>query len=112
MNNKNATLNEQGSASNDQVKFNLDSAGKLVSMLYRFAEGKQYHRFSAETVGDHCLPTTISDLQKRHSIYFNRKTVKVPNRFGGVSPVMLYWLEGDSLIKARLITGLERELDA
>lgn len=108
MDNKNATPKDQGSASNDQEKFNLKEAGKLDSMLYRFAEGKQYHRFSAETVGDHCLPTTISDLQIRHSICFSRKSVKVPNRFGGKSRVSLYWLEGGSLFKARSITGLDR----
>jgi hypothetical protein len=112
MKTKNAILTNQNSASNDQVKFNLNEAGKLESMLYRFAEGKKYHRFSAETVGDHCLPTTISDLQKRHPIYFSRRFMKVPNRFGSETSVMLYWLEGDSLIKARLITGLGKDLAA
>ena len=109
MKTQNAILTNQNSASNDQVKSNLNETGKLASMLYRFAEGKQYHRFSAETVGDHCLPTTISDLQKRYSIYFNRRSVKVPNRFGSKSTVSLYWLEGEFLIKARLVTGIDKE---
>jgi hypothetical protein len=92
------------------VSINLNESGKLDSMLYRFALGEKYHRFTAETVGDHCLPTTISDLQKRHSIYFNRKFIKVPNRFGGKTPVMLYWLQDDSLTKVRLITGIYKEV--
>jgi hypothetical protein len=83
--------------------------GKLKSMFYRFAQGKKYHRFSAELVGDHCLPTTISDLQKKHSIYFERKFIKVPNRFGSKTSVKLYWLQDDSLTKARLITGMDKE---
>jgi hypothetical protein len=51
-------------------------------------------------------------LQKRHPIYFSRRFIKVPNRFGSETSVMLYWLEGDSLIKARLITGLGKDLAA
>lgn len=82
--------------------------GKLNSMLLRFANGNSYHRFSAEGVGDHCLPTTISDLQKRHDIYFERKRVKVKNRFGTFTPVCLYWLSGKSLLKAQQITGLDK----
>lgn len=89
------------------LSLNSDS-GKLDSMLFRFAQGKSYHRFSAELVGDHCLPTTISDLQKRHDIYFERKRVKVKNRFGTFTPVCLYWLSGKSLLKAQQITGLDK----
>lgn len=109
MKRKNAKPTNQNSALNKQPNCNLKENGKLLSMLYRFAEGKQYHRFSAEVVGDHCLPTTISDLQKRHSIYFDRKFIKVPNRFGSKTLVMLYWLQDESLTKARLITGIDKE---
>lgn len=80
--------------------------GKLDSMLKRFASGERHHRFSAEKVGDHALPSTISDLQKRHGIYFDRKRVKVPNRFGTETPIALYWLEGDNLQSARAQCGL------
>lgn len=109
MKTKNATPTNQSSASNQQPNISLKSDGKLVSMLYRFAEGKKYHRFSAELVGDHRLPTTISDLQKRHSIYFERKFIQVPNRFGTKTSVMLYWLQGDSLTKAQLLSGIDKE---
>lgn len=84
-------------------------AGKLDSMLLRFAQGRRYHRFSAEFVADHCLPTTISDLQKRHGLYFDREFIKVPNRFNGETSVKLYWLDGDNLVKARKICGLDAE---
>lgn len=105
---KNATPTNQSSALNQQSNINLKDNGKLVSMLHRFAEGKKYHRFSAEVVGDHCLPTTISDLQKRHSIYFERKFIQVPNRFGTKTSVKLYWLQDESLVKAQLITGINK----
>jgi hypothetical protein len=105
MKDKNDTPKNQNTGS-----INLNESGKLDSMLYRFALGEKYHRFIAETVGDHCLPTTISHLQKRHPIYFERKFIKVPNRFGAKTSVMLYWLQDDSLIKSRLITGIDKEL--
>ena len=85
---------------------NTKPAGKLDAMLQRFAEGNAYHRFRAETIGDHCLHTTISDLQKRHLITFNRRFIKVPNRFGSTTRVKLYWLEGDNLERAKKLTGL------
>jgi hypothetical protein len=106
MKTKSTILTNQNSASNDNINFTLNDAGKLASMFYRFARGERHHRFSAEVVGDHCLPTTISDLQKKHTIYFERKFIRVPNRFGSMTPVKLYWLEGDSLIRARLLAGL------
>lgn len=83
--------------------------GKLKSMLYRFASGARHHRFSAEQVGDHCLPTTITDLQKRYGIHFDRKRVKVRNRFGRLTSVCLYWLSGSSLAKARTAAGIDKE---
>ena len=85
---------------------NTKPAGKLNEMFIRFANGDAYHRFTAESIGDHCLPTTISDLQKRHQISFSRRMIKVPNRFGGMTCVKLYWLEGDHLERAKKLTGL------
>ena len=79
--------------------------GKLRSMLEYFAQGQRLHRFQAERLGDHCLPTTISDLQKRHGIYFDRETVSVPNRFGSETSVSQYWLAGQNLEKVREIVS-------
>lgn len=101
----------KGSNTN-QANNNLTASkdlGKLKSMLYRFANGARYHRFTAEQVGDHCLPTTITDLQKRYGILFDRKRVKVRNRFGTLTSVCLYWLSGNSLLKARRAAGIDKE---
>jgi hypothetical protein len=86
--------------------------GKLDSMLVRFASGERHHRFGAERIGDHALPSTISDLQKRHGIYFDRKRIKVPNRFGSETSVCLYWLSGKNLEMARVYSGLSPEIAA
>ena len=81
--------------------------GKLLSMYYRFAMKAKLHRFQAEKLGDHCLPTTISDLQAEYGIRFAREFVKVRNRFGTKTNVMMYWLEGKDLAKARRFFRLE-----
>ena len=97
----------ESSPKKSDIQDKPNANGKLESMLYRFACGKRFHRFSAEIVGDHCLPTTISDLQISRGLYFSRKFIKVPNRFGSQTSVKLYWLEGGNLIKARRLIGLE-----
>jgi len=86
---------------------NTNTKGKLNAMLRLFADGERLHRFQAERIGDHCLPTSVSDLQIKHLIKFSRERVKVPNRFGSGTSVCEYWLEGDQLQKAREITGAE-----
>lgn len=86
--------------------------GKLDVMLEYFATGQKLNRFQAEALGCHVLNTTISDLQKRHEILFQRRFVKVPNRFGGKTQVMEYWLDSENLEKARKITGLDGGLVA
>ncbi|GAB1264271.1 hypothetical protein [Aurantivibrio infirmus] len=96
-----------GSSPNkSQRKSNKNKPGKLVSMLTHFANGKRLHRFQAERLGDHCLPTSASDLQIKYGLYFSRKMIKVPNRFGSMTSVMLYWLEGKELERAREIVGI------
>jgi len=80
--------------------------GKEDSMLLHFAKGKTLNRFQAEPLGDHCLHTTISDLQRKYPINFDRQTIKVPNRFGTLTSVKEYWLEDENLRKAKLYFGL------
>lgn len=93
-------LNEPKDTTNSQPD------GKLKRMLRHFAMGDRLHRFDAERLGDHVLPTTVSGLQSTHKVYFNRKRIKIPNRFGAETSVCEYWLEGDQLRKAQLIVGL------
>ena len=76
-------------------------------MLLRFAKGERHNRFTAERAGDHALPSTVSDLQQRNGLYFARKWIKVPNRFGGNTHVMSYWLAGKHLKKAQRVVGVK-----
>lgn len=75
----------------------ITATTKSKSMLLRFINGEKHHRFTAEVVGDHALPSTISYLQKRYLIRFKRKLIKVKNRFGSHSHVMLYWLTDEQI---------------
>jgi hypothetical protein len=85
----------------------LKRPGKELRMMALFAAGFSFNRFQAEKHGDHCLPTTISDLQKTYGIKFQRQQEIVPTRFGRPARVFRYWLEDDSLLKARKLLGLE-----
>jgi|GEM_PF-1504500 len=82
-------------------RINDTKLGKEESMFLFFAQGKRLHRFEAELLGDHCLHTTVSDLQKKYLIFFDRMRVKVPNRFGTLTSVTKYWLAGENLRAAQ-----------
>ena len=77
--------------------------GKELRMLALFAAGHALNRFQAEQHGDHCLPTTISDLQKRYGLEFQRQREKVNTRFDRPTRASRYWLEGEHLEKAKAI---------
>jgi len=82
----------------------------LALMLRRFAEAERCHRFTAERVGDHAIPSTICGLQAKHGITFCRKWVKVPNRHGTETRVTLYWQDGKSVDRGQLIAGVRAEV--
>lgn len=94
------------SKTTDDILSKPKKMGKLDFMLWLFVNHQRFHRFQAEKVGDHCLPTTVSDLQKKHGVCFCRRSVKVPNHFGSETTVSEYWLEGTSLEKAESVCGI------
>lgn len=70
--------------------------GKMSRMLLFFYQGLRLHRYQAERLGDHCLPSTISTFANTHGLIFHRRMVKVPNRFGTKTSVKQYWLADES----------------
>lgn len=90
--------NMKSDASNDTKT----TALKEYSQLMRFIAGASQNRFEAERLGDHCLHTTVSDLQKRYAIRFCRVREKVPTRFGRPVSVCRYWLDDENREKARI----------
>ena len=91
------------------VKSTKKRPGKLETILKHLAEGNSLNRFQAERLGDHTLPTTISDLSKKYGLNFSRERVNVPNNFGGQTSVSVYWLEkGENLNRARQVLNIGR----
>lgn len=77
--------------------------GKLDRMLSVFASGMSLNTFQAKELGDTCLHTTVSSLQARHCLTFDRSNEKIKNRFGSYTRVMRYWLSGHDLERAQQI---------
>lgn len=66
------------------------------------------HRFEAERypVSDHCLPSTISELQKRYKLSFDVEMIRLPGYGGQGARVAQYTLTKNSLGKAMVLVGL------
>lgn len=95
---------KEGNPKYTQTPHNTE-LGKEESMLTHFAQGERLHRFSAERLADHCLPSTVSSLQRKHLISFSREWVEVQNRFKKPTRVKLYFLQGEHLVKAQAIVS-------
>ena len=76
---------------------------KELRILALFANGLSLNRFEAEGHGDHCLPSTISDLQRKYDINFQRRLEKVNTRFDRPAWANRYWLEGEGQERAQQI---------
>lgn len=75
--------------------------GKLIRMLSVFVSGASLNTFDAKEIGDTCLHSTVSDLQKRYGIKFSRAWEGVLNKYGTVTRVLRYNLDGADLERAR-----------
>lgn len=73
----------------DHTKKAPKKQSKAEAILSILKSGVALHRFSAESVGDHCIPSTISELKSRgHK--FSSEWISVPTRFGKPVRVKLY----------------------
>lgn len=51
---------------------------KTSRILEYLARGRALTRFDAEPLGDHCLPSTVSHLERVHGIRVGRQTIERP----------------------------------
>jgi hypothetical protein len=72
---------------------------KVRRILAALARGEQLTRFDAEKLGDHCLPSTVSSLE-RCGIRVDRQTVQVPGFTGKPCHCAVYWLDLDERARA------------
>ncbi|TLS78023.1 hypothetical protein FE236_02090 [Mariprofundus erugo] len=62
---------------------------------------RSWNRFEAERLlHDHCLPSTVSEIQHDYGITVARKLETVPGYQGASTRVCRYWLEPSEKAKA------------
>jgi len=77
---------------------------KTFSILKHFSTGRTLHRFQAERLGDHTINSSVSSLARCYGLVFNSEWIQVPTNFNKPVRVKKYWLEGEYLSQARLLT--------
>lgn len=58
---------------------------KHHAILLLLIRGEKLTRFDAERHGDHCLNSTIPELEHKYGLQIHRERIKVPCRTGTVS---------------------------
>ena len=79
---------------------------KIARILAHLLSGASINRFEAERIGDHCLPSTISDLANGYGLIFKRIPEKVPNHWGLPCDVIRYSLPRSEHRRARLVLDM------
>ncbi|PMZ89153.1 MULTISPECIES: hypothetical protein [unclassified Pseudomonas] len=85
---KSRLQSQQSSTSQGQP--DTEPPSKIVRILAVLRSGISLNRFEAERIGDHCLPSTISELGRCHGLIIDRHFERVPNRFGDPCLVKRY----------------------
>jgi len=80
-----------------------EGPSKIARILAYLLTGASLNRFEAERIGDHCLPSTISDLAHKHGLIFQRQQERVPNRWGAPCTVTRYSLPPNQHKRARAV---------
>ncbi len=65
---------------------------KRARVLVHLRHFNTLNRFEAERIGDHCLPSTISDLALGYGLAFEHTPERVPNKWGAPSDCTRYGL--------------------
>jgi len=75
-----------------QQREQIKSGTQKYNILSHMRKGNSLNRFEAFPLGCSCLNSFISATSDSHGFQFPRTLEKVPNRFGGETSVMRYWL--------------------
>jgi hypothetical protein len=71
---------------------------KLTRVMNAFLSGDKHTRFSAErALHDHCLNSTVADIQAKHGVKISRKKILVPGYRGIQTRCCLYWMEPEEI---------------
>lgn len=106
---KKATRSEkQGSQSQGKTTTARQSRAptKIARVLAHMLDEGPLHRFEAEHIGDHCLPSTISNLSLRYGLTFKRAWERVPSRWGTPCDVIRFSIPRSERRHAREVLAL------
>lgn len=76
---------------------------KLHRIFAELAHGRSLNRFEAESLGDHCLHSTVSTIQQRYRIIVSRREETVRGFGGHPTRVVRYWFEPAEQTKAMML---------
>lgn len=76
--------------------------GRIFTVL---AAGRSLNRFEAERIGDHCLHSTVSAIERRIGISVSRHEEVVPGYGGHKTRVMRYQLSDEERYRAVALLG-------
>lgn len=81
---------------------------KLGRILHALAAGKSLNRFQAEHLGDHCLHSTVSAIERRYGLRVDRREETVPGYAGHRTRVMRYQLDSENRKRAIALLGKDQ----
>jgi len=64
-------------------------------------KGSKVTRLDAEFIGDHCLNSTVAEIQQVYSVKISRQKTKRPTRFNKAADFNEYWIAETDLVNAR-----------
>jgi len=73
----------------------------LAWLIDKSERGFKVTRFDAEHIGDHCLNSTVSEIEHLDGVRISRKKTKRPTRFNKAIDCNEYWIAESELMNAR-----------
>lgn len=84
----------------------------LAWLIDQSVKGEIVTRFDAERIGDHCLNTTISEIDRIDGVRVRRSPTKRPTRFGKPTDCHEYWISMDDIGLAKRVLSAKRTMRA
>lgn len=86
-----------------KCKFTNDSETKIERVFKALMDGRSFNRFDAERqLHDHCLHSTVSEIQKRYRVEVVRKFETVPGYQGQPVRCCRYWITPEERMRIEI----------
>lgn len=73
---------------------------KRARVLAALLNGEKHTRFTAEReLHDHCLHSTVAELQRSYGIRISRKFITISGYMGSPTRCCLYWIDPDEIAR-------------